>query len=308
MQALILRTWRKIMYCIIDIGSNTMRLSCYRVIDQQLTYVFHKKRMAGLASYVEENGNLSKKGLEKAIEILNDFKKIIQSVGIDTVYIIATASFRNVNNTQDILTQIKNTTDFDVEVLSGKEEAVYDFIGASYLTASRDGMVVDIGGGSTELVFYSDGIINNALSLPFGSLNLYSKKVAKLFPKKDEVHEIRKLIKDSLDKLGITIDNQKILGVGGTNRAVCKLYNEFFGLPSDNKVMKCSKITKMLHKIREDKRIALSYILQIVPERIHTIIPGMIIMDEINKYYQCNDVEVSSWGVKEGYLIQKLLI
>ena len=295
------------MYCIIDIGSNTMRLSCYRVIDRQLTYVFHKKRMAGLASYVEENGNLLKKGLDKAIEILNDFKKIIQSVGIDTVFIIATASFRNVNNTQEILTQIKDATDFDVEVLSGEEEAVYDFIGASHLTSSRDGIVVDIGGGSTEIVFYSDGIIEKALSLPFGSLNLYSKKVAKLFPKKEEVHDIRKLIKDSLDKLAITKDNQTILGVGGTNRAVCKLYNEYFGLPSDNKVMKCSKITKMLHKIREDKRIALSYILQIIPERIHTIIPGMIIMDEINKYYQCKDVEVSSWGVREGYLIQKLL-
>lgn len=295
------------MYCIIDIGSNTMRLSCYRVIDQQLTYVFHKKRMAGLASYVEENGNLTKKGLEKAIEILSDFKKIIQSVGIDTVFIIATASFRNVKNTQEILTQIRDTTGFDVEVLSGEEEAIYDFIGASHLSSPRDGMVVDIGGGSTELVFYSGVNIKKALSLPFGSLNLYSKKVEKLFPKKDEVHEIRKLIKDSLDKLGITINNQTILGVGGTNRAVCKLYNEFFSLPSDNKVMKCNKITKMLHKIREDKQIALSYILQIVPDRIHTIIPGMIIMDEINKYYQCNDVEVSSWGVREGYLIQKLL-
>ena len=110
------------MYGVIDIGSNTVRLSCYKVVKKELIYVFHKKNMAGLASYVEKSGKLSDKGIKASIDILNDFKKIVSCVGLDQLFVIATASFRNVSNTKEIVDQIYKNTGLMVDVLTGEEE------------------------------------------------------------------------------------------------------------------------------------------------------------------------------------------
>ncbi len=163
------------MYGIIDIGSNTMRLSCYRVVGCEIENVFHKKEVAGLASYVDENGNLSEKGIKAAIEILKEFKQVITSVNFHSLYVIATASFRNVGNTEYIVSKIKSETDMDVEVISGESEAEYDFIGATYHNNLDDGILIDIGGGSTELVFFADRKVKEAVSIPIGSLNMFNK-------------------------------------------------------------------------------------------------------------------------------------
>lgn len=294
------------MYGIIDIGSNTMRLSCYRVADRELLPAFHKKAMAGLAGYVDNEGCLSEKGIKKAIEILEDFKNIVMCVGLDAVYIIATASFRNVENTEKIVEEIFQATGLRVQVLSGKEEALYDFIGASYYMASDDGMVVDIGGGSTELVCFQRKEAGKAVSVPIGSLNMFSRVVHGLFPEKEEEMEIRRRMEKELSQLDI--ERQKlILGVGGTNRACLKLYNDYYDLSPENTQMECSQMKELLENIGEGKKIGMKRILKIVPDRIHTILPGMIILDEIMTCYKSKKVQISAWGVREGYMIERVL-
>lgn len=294
------------MYGIIDIGSNTMRLSCYRVVDRKLIFTFHKKVMAGLAGYVDEKKCLSKMGIEKAIEILKDFNTIVMCVGLDHLYIIATASFRNVENTEEIKEKIRKKTGMTVQVLTGKEEALYDFKGATYHTKVKKGIVVDIGGGSTELVPFEEQDVKKAISIPIGSLNLYSKFVEDLFPNAKEESAIRNCVKKELDKMDIEKEKE-ILGVGGSNRACLKLYNEFYSLDSDNSKMDCEKIHEMLKDFCTNRKDGMGRILKIVPDRVHTVIPGMIVLDEISNYYKCKKVQISNWGVREGYMIEKVL-
>ena len=71
--------------------------------------------------------------------------------------------------------------------------------------------------------------------------------------------------------------------------------------------MDSERISYMLEQLLNGKKTRKNRILRIVPDRIHTILPGIILMDEINKVYKTKKVEVSSWGVREGYLIQELL-
>lgn len=294
------------MYGIIDIGSNTMRLSCYRVVDRSLISVFHKKAMAGLAGYVDERKNLSQEGIQKAISTLNDFQKIIMCVGLDNLYVIATASFRNVENTEEIVDQILAATGMNVQVLSGEQEAIYDFNGARYKDHMEDGLVVDIGGGSTELVPFSGDHVSHAASIPLGSLNLFSKCVEGLFPTKEEEQMIRNRIQKELDKLDLE-PKKEILGVGGSNRSCLKLYNDYYNLDAENREMECAKIRVMLHVFCTNQKLFMKRILKIVPDRIHTIIPGMIALDEISSRYHCENVKVSDWGVREGFLIERIL-
>jgi exopolyphosphatase/guanosine-5'-triphosphate,3'-diphosphate pyrophosphatase len=101
------------MYAVIDIGSNTMRLSVYSIHDNNIKLVFSRKNMSALISYVDKNGCMTEKGINKAISVLEGFKKIIDSVRIRKIFVIATASFRTIQNRQQAIDVIKERTGFD---------------------------------------------------------------------------------------------------------------------------------------------------------------------------------------------------
>ena len=126
------------MYSVIDIGSNTIRLTVYQVEEGQIQTVFHEKSTAGLAGYVTEKGKLSRAGIERAITALERFQSILQKLSIEQVAVFATASLRNIVNTDEALECIERRTGFRVEVISGEKEALLDYVGATYLLPGTD--------------------------------------------------------------------------------------------------------------------------------------------------------------------------
>ena len=294
-------------YGVIDIGSNTMRLSCYCIIDGRLQPLFCKKSVAGLAGYVDENNCLSAEGIERAITTLETFRNMIDSIGIKVYYAIATASLRNVANTGYIVDMIFKSTGIKVHVLFGEEEATYDFKGTKYYSELTKGLVIDIGGGSTEIVKFDKRNIISAKSLPIGSLNSYKKHVAGLFPTKEEENELRTKLRSKLEKKE-SESCEYILGVGGTVRACTKMYNDFFGKSSLNRKMDYDKLREMIEKALSADKSEIDRILKIAPERVHTLMPGMIILDEVCSYFSVKHIELSPGGVREGYMIDKICI
>ena len=150
------------MYGVIDIGSNTIRLVLYKVENNTLKPMLNKKYAAGLAGYINKKNCLSQKGMDKAVEILTEFREVTSNMGIREVFPFATASLRNIDNAQEVLETIEKSCGFQIRVLSGKEEAVFDYYGAVQDMDMGSGLLVDIGGGSTELVFYEDKQILSA--------------------------------------------------------------------------------------------------------------------------------------------------
>jgi len=297
------------MYGIIDIGSNTIRLSVYTTENNNIKPIFHKKDVAGLAGYIDEVDNLSQKGIQKAADVLNEFKIILNNIEVKDVFVFATASLRNIKNTEDAVRIIEEQSGFNIQVLSGEEEATYDYFGATLKIPMIDGILIDIGGGSTELVFFRNGQIDRALSMPVGSLNLCSKFVSNLMPDKNEIKNIKKVVLDELKKIKGTnflSDARIICGVGGTVRATCKLSNDIFELPSSNRQLNVENVKKILQLYNKNKKEFLLKILQIAPDRLHTIIPGMVVLKTISKFYNCENITVSQYGVREGYLYQML--
>ena len=163
------------MYAVIDIGSNTIRLVLYRVVDGEPRQMLNSKQAAGLAGYVDKEQRLTQKGIQKAIEVLRKFQLILESVTPRETFVFATASLRNVVNTQEVVQAIRKACGLEVRVLTGKEEALLDYSGALQALHVQDGLMVDIGGGSTELVRFREGKAQCACSLPMGSLNMYTR-------------------------------------------------------------------------------------------------------------------------------------
>ena len=84
------------MYAVIDIGSNTIRLVLYEMVDGEPQQMLNSKRSAGLAGYVDREQRLTPKGIEKAVEVLQGFRQILDSVQPRQTFAFATASLRNV--------------------------------------------------------------------------------------------------------------------------------------------------------------------------------------------------------------------
>lgn len=293
------------MYCIIDIGSNTIRLVVYRLENNLIKPMLNKKYSAGLAGYVNKNNCLNKKGISKAIQVLKEFRCILDMLPDCEVFPLATASLRNIGNTYEVLEEIKHHCGFDIRVLSGKEEALFDYHGAILNINAENGLIVDVGGGSTELVLFTNNEPQLAESLPIGSLNLYKNYVSKLLPRKKELKKIEKEIQNQLKTLSIQ-DNifafQTICGVGGTVRAALELYKSINETFENTNEYSSSFFNTILSIYENSPDEFTSYILKNAPERIHTILPGIMILKVISETYCCNTIMTSQYGVREGYL------
>ncbi len=297
------------MYAIIDVGSNTIRLNVYSVTKDYFKILFNKKVMAGLAGYVEDN-RITQEGIDVACKTLSDFKYIVENFDIGNMLVFATASLRNVDNTDEALAQIYKRTGINVEIVSGEEEAILDFEGATHnLIDMNDGLLVDIGGGSTELVSYVEKKISNAISIPLGSLKLYKKCVDRILPTKSEYEKLVKTSVKEIEKID-EIEKKKysiICGVGGTIRAVLKLNNCLFKASDNNKIITISNLQKIVESFKKEDFDTINAVLKVCPDRIHTIIPGATLLYNICKYYECDVIMVSNYGVREGYLYSRVI-
>lgn len=302
------------MHAIIDIGSNTIRLAIYKVDGDKITQLLNKKSTAGLASFMK-NGEMMQEGIDKACEVLREFQFLLDNFKIPNVSAFATAALRNVSNSKEAVEEISRRTDVPITVLNGEEEATLDFIGATKAMEMKNGILIDIGGASTELVVYQNKQILKVLSMPIGSLNAYDLFVDSLLPNKQE----RKLIKQAtLAELNKSSDfnfgqYDFICGVGGTVRAAGKINNFLFNLPSSNAEIKVPNVKKMIKLLENDEEAdvisndTLDILLKVVPDRVRTILPGMIILNTLAKHFKSESIYVSTSGVREGYLYDRVL-
>lgn len=295
-------------YGVIDVGSNTIRLCIYDIEGNKITSLFNNKTTAGLIGYVND-GELSQKGIKKACNVLSTYKEMASRAHVKNLYVFATASLRNIANTKEAVSEIENATGLDIDVLSGYEEAVLDFEGAASAMKLEDGVMVDIGGGSTEILVFKKGKIKDAVSLDFGSLSMYKTYVSKLFPKGSEKKAIKKKVESELKEVRFLRkgEHKKMIGIGGTIRAVKKFNNERFGMERENDIIPVGNLKILLGELKDEEKQILNKILRVAPDRIHTLIPGMIILDSICRYCGCEEIIMSGFGVREGYLYKKVV-
>ena len=293
---------------IVDVGSNTIRLSIYQWEGRNFKLLLNKKEMAGLAGYIK-NGVLSDSGILVACRVLSGFKALLANFSIDRLYVFGTASLRNIVNTEEAVDTIQAVTGLGVEVLSGADEAAFSFLGATVGGGAPDsGLLADVGGGSTELVAYQDGGITWGCSLPMGSLSLFTKHVSGLFPTKEERKTIKGQVREELDKAraaGTVCPH--LTGVGGTFRAAAKLCNDLSGADPDNRLIPAGEIHQLYKDLKKGDQDTLRQILKSVPDRVHTILPGLTILTGILNAYQVETVSVSACGVREGYLLRRVI-
>lgn len=238
---------------IVDLGSNTIRLSIYHWEGQDFRLLLNKKTMAGLAGYVQ-GGVLSDSGILVACRTLSSYRALLDNFQVSKMHVFATASLRNISNTGEAVETIRDVTGIPVEVLSGDEEAALSFKGAVLPGGVSTGLLADIGGGSFELVSYEDMSITSACSLPVGSLSLYTRFVNGLFPTPEERKAMRAYVEEQLDRARTAgVRRSRLCGVGGTIRALNKLSVDVFHKPPESRSMTAEELRE-LYKLLKKRR------------------------------------------------------
>ena len=295
-------------HAIIDIGSNSVRMSVYQCEGKKIHFLMQQKRTVGLAGCVENN-LMTKEGSKKAADTINEFAEIAKAFQIKSISAFATASLRNISNQEQVLQEIKEASGILPEIISGETEARMDFKGATHFLKLEDGILTDIGGGSTELVLFRNRMPLNISSFPIGSLKLYVEHVSNIFPNKQERKEIKKHIRSEFDKLCWKPVNEITLlcAVGGTARAFQKLCTELFAVEHPEKGLDAEYLEELHRMLKQEDPEMRRQFYKVVPERILNIQPGLMILRETVRFFGTKKIIVSPYGVREGYLIERIL-
>lgn len=294
------------MYGVLDIGSNTIRLVTYIVEDNQIIEMMSKRFHLGLAGHKLKDGKLKGKALKKLIQALKELKLFADYIKLKDIYAFATQVIRASSNSEEIIQIIYNETGFDVKILSGKEEALFDYYGISIDKTIKDGILVDVGGGSTEILLAENNKVIYSKSLALGSLSLYKNYIKAISPKNKEIINIEEKIETELAVLSsIKSKNTSkcIYAVGGTARAAKSFIAQNLEL-SDFELnsYKTENLNKLIKFYKKNPNKFNRSLLKLKPERIHTFIPGILVYLVVARYFLANKIITSNKGVREGYL------
>ncbi len=300
------------LYGMIDVGSNTIRMAIYAIDGDRVEMVMKKKHTVGLASHVRD-GVMQRSGIEKVVEIIGEYRDFLGDLGITRMIAFTSAALRNAVNSRAALDEIEFRTGVEIRVMSGDEEATFDFIGATHNLVDDNGLLIDIGGGSTEIVYYKARQIKIKVSLPIGSLAFHTRYTGvHIFPSASECEEMRAEadVTVSAIKEFQAVSHAQICGIGGTFKGAMALYNAMYGMPRNNVRMEVRRIGDILRRFERDNELIEPdkiLLMRTVPERMHTFMPGLIIADVLAKRFGSLHIIFSDSGVREGYIYDKII-
>ena len=144
---------------VVDLGTNSARLLVADIEDGELTELARRSTVTRLGDGVDSSGRLDEQAMERVFDVLSDYRSLIAAGGAEQVVAVATSAVRDAENGERFREALNERFEIDAQIIPGDEEARLTFLGATAHREDRDAevMVMDIGGGSTELVIGHPG-------------------------------------------------------------------------------------------------------------------------------------------------------
>lgn len=286
-------------FAVCDIGSNTIKMKIYSFADV-LTEEYSEVCNAKLISYIKDK-KLSEEGTQLLCDTVKRFKERADQLNVNDFYAFATASLRRIDSFDEIARTVFLNTGVSIDLVSGDDEAYFSFIGVkkSMPDFPDNCIMLDMGGGSTEIIVIEAGDRRESHSMNFGSLSLFLD--CKSFEDMqmvavDKLYECTKNIKNT--------DNAVL--VGGTALAINKIYKHWFNEKNDY-IMDIEKLCLLYDFLKKGDKDGQELLEKLVPERITTVIPGMSAFIAIFKEFNVKKITVSTKGIREGYAYEKII-
>jgi len=295
----------------IDLGSNSLRLLVAKFEMGTIKLLRRELRETRLGEGLIPGGKLFPPARERTLQGLSFLLGIMKAEQVSEGVIAATSAVREAADGKQFLNDIAAFSPFPVRLLSGKEEALYGFLGAVRSMGpegkKEDLLVLDLGGRSTELSWQEQGIYNG-FSLPFGAVNmqdrfLFSLSVENAQKVKEFVHG---LLNEQAGLLPVT-KKRELVGLGGTVTTLAalslrqRIYNpeqvHRYHL-SKGEIKKWERI--FLHSSRQER----AQMLPFSPKRADIITAGTSALLSVMEYLEYDSVVVSEGGILMGILFE----
>src|ERR1700759_1562359 len=211
-------------YAAIDIGSNSCRLKIARVQQHQLKVLHEDREVTRLGESVFESGMVSPEAMASTLLALKRFYRTVKLHAADRVRAVATSALRDARNAQAFTAWVKSETGWDVEIISGLEEArlIHRGVMSEASTQGRC-LLIDLGGGSCEITISDRKRIKETISLPLGAVRLTKEFIPTDPPTHEELGRLRQFIDRELRKAERRLGGLRVSQVVATSGTAAAL-------------------------------------------------------------------------------------
>jgi len=279
----------------IDIGSNAARLLINDVIEGpqgrpdfiKLTLVRVPLR---LGFDVFEKGEISEERVETFVKTIQAYQLLLEVYHVKHLITAATSAMRDAANSRQILDRIKKETGIGIRVISGEEEATYIYENhvAENLNTTESYLYIDVGGGSTELTFFSDGKLVAKESFNIGTIRLLKSQVTE-----DHWDQMKRFIKEKTSGY----HHITAIGSGGNINKIFSLSKRKDGRPLPLELLR--NYYKEFSSLSLSQRISLY---QLREDRADVIVPALLIYINVMRWADAEEIFVPQIGLADGLI------
>ncbi|MCZ6174049.1 Ppx/GppA phosphatase family protein [Campylobacter ureolyticus] len=291
---------------VIDLGSNSARMVIFGRTSRLGFYILGEYKMKvrlGEGAY-EHSGIIQEDAMKKCFGAFVEFRKILNRYKIQKILAVGTSALRDAKNANEFINMVKKLG-ISLKVVDGDMEAYYGGFGAARLVKYPDNATtIDIGGGSTELAKIQSGKVVKTLSLNLGTVRL-----KELFYDKENLNGLDKFVKELTDKIPKDFQNNTIISIGGSLRAISNAIIQRKNYP-----------LKMVHGFSYNYEREKSFIEKIYSskisdlgsffikkDRFDTIRGGAYIFKKVADILKAKEIITSGVGVREGVFLTNLI-
>lgn len=299
----------------IDIGTNTLRLLIAETGPQPFRQLFSDRTITRLGQGLDRSGALAPDAQERTLSALARFAEQVRLHSATALAAVGTSALRMAGNTPDFIRAAKARAGIEVRVITGDEEARLTLLGVRSALgpgpAGRSGtcLVLDIGGGSTELILARSGGESAVRSLPLGAVYLTERFIHHDPPRQDEINGLRNAVREtlrSLDGPGGAVLPAALIGTAGTITTLTAMHlgmNEYDPERINGSRLTKQVIDRLVASLAAKDLLERRVMKGLEPGREDIILAGAVVVQEVMERAGAADLLVSEGGLREGIVL-----
>jgi exopolyphosphatase/guanosine-5'-triphosphate,3'-diphosphate pyrophosphatase len=293
----------------IDIGTNTALLLVASVDGAgNIVPVLDEERIPRLGKGVDRRKTLQHDSMNRVLKVLEEYRQLSAPHKPDVLVLASTSAVRDSENRDEFRERVRAQTGYDLEVLDGDEEARWTYLGARSAVAGSGLMtVVDIGGGSTEIIVGDHEDIRTGRSLDIGSVRLTERYFTHDPPSREEIENARISIRKALGTCP-AFDSSALIGVAGTAAALALLDQsnvDFAWDVVDGYPLRIHRVNSLLQHMQTMPSGEIRTRNRFLAGREDIIVAGALILSEVMTMGGFHEVIVSSRGLRYGLVLRE---
>ncbi len=301
---------------VLDLGSNSWRSVVFTYVPGlwwKLTDELHETVRIGAG--LGASGKLSEEAITRGLETLTVFARFCRAQGLadNEVIAVATSAIRDANNRDEFLRRAREESGLEIEVLSAIEEAHYGYVAAVNTTTIRDGVVVDLGGGSMQLVQVTGRRAAAMESFPLGAVRLTEQYLAGSGPaKKKDRQRVHAQVREALSGLGwLKASGPRLVGLGGAVRNLAAAAQHAAGqadIGVQGFLITREALSELVETLAELPAAERGGVPGIKPGRGDIILAAALTLEAVIELGDFDGIEATEAGLREGVFFGRTLL